>query len=203
MAEEYNTDLQKLYLEFLVSDHELFVRCNSILDENFFDRSLRQSVKFLRDYVDEYNAVPERKQIHAKTGLELQDIGRASEDHRKWFIDDFERFCRHKALESAILKSTDMLEKKEYGAVEDLIRQAVQIGLAKELGTNYWEDPLTRLQRIMEKKGGTSTGWATVDHPLYGGMNRGELNIFAGGCVTATTQVEIIELPDITKYFED
>jgi replicative DNA helicase len=181
MAEEYNTELQKLYLEFLVSDHELFVRCNSILDESFFDRGVRDSVKFVREYADEYGAVPERKQILAKTGLELQDLGKAGEDHRKWFLDDFERFCRHKALEAAILKSTDKLERKEYGAVEELIKNAVQIGLAKELGTNYWEDPASRLQRIMEKKGGTSTGWTTVDYQLYGGFNRGELNIFAGG----------------------
>lgn len=181
MAEEYNTELQKLYLEFLVSDHELFVRCNSILNESYFDRSLRESVKFVREYVDEYGSVPERKQILAKTGLDLQDLGKAGEEHRKWFLDDFEKFCRHKALEAAILKSTDKLERKEYGAVEDLIRQAVQIGLAKELGTNYWEDPTTRLQRIMDQKGGTSTGWTTFDYPLYGGFNRGELNIFAGG----------------------
>ena len=120
-------------------------------------------------------------QIKAKTGLDLQDIGKAGSDHRKWFLDDFEKFCRHKALERAILASTDKLEKKEYGAVEELIKNAVQIGLAKELGTNYWEDPAARLQRIMEKKGGTSTGWTTVDHHLYGGFNRGELNIFAGG----------------------
>lgn len=181
MAEEYNTELQRLYLEFLVSDHELFVRCNSILNEGYFDRSLRESVKFVREYVDQYGAIPERTQVKAKTGLELQDIGKASEDHRRWFLDEFERFCRHKAIEDAILKSTDKLERKEYGAVEDLIRQAVQVGLAKELGTNYWEDPATRLQRIMERKGGTSTGWTTVDYHLYGGFNRGELNIFAGG----------------------
>ncbi len=181
MAEEYNTELQKLFLEFLVSDHELFIRCNSILDENYFDRAVRDSVKFVREYVDEYGMVPERKQIQAKTGLELQDLGKAGEDHRKWFLDDFEKFCRYKALEIAILQSTDKLERKEYGAVEELIKNAVQIGLAKELGTNYWEDPAGRLQRIMEKKGGTSTGWTTVDYPLYGGFNRGELNIFAGG----------------------
>src|SRR6056297_268258 len=171
MAEEYNTELQRLYLEFLVSDHELFVRCNSILDESYFDRSIRDSVKFLREYADEYGAVPEIKQIRAKTGLELQDIGKAGADHRNWFLYDFERFCRHKALEAAILQSTDKLERKEYGAVEELIKQAVQIGPAKELGTDYWENPAERLQRIMERKGGTSTGWSTVDYYLYGGFN--------------------------------
>jgi len=181
MAEEYNVELQKLFLEFLVSDHDLFVRCNSILSERYFDRAIRDSVKFVREYVDNYGSVPERKQIKAKTGLDLQDIGPAGDEHRKWFLDDFEKFCRHKALEIAILQSTDKLEKKEYGAVEELIKNAVQIGLAKELGTNYWEDPAGRLQRVMEKKGGTSTGWTTVDYPLYGGFNRGELNIFAGG----------------------
>jgi archaellum biogenesis ATPase FlaH len=181
MAEEYNTELQKLYVEFLTSDHELFVRCNPIMDPEFFDRGLRKTVAFIKEYVDEYGSIPDLKQIKAKTGLELQDIGRAGEDHRAWFLDDFERFCRHKSLERAILKSTDMLENKEYGAVEDLIKEAVQIGLARELGTNYWENPAERLQRIMEKKGGTSTGWETVDKFLYGGFNRGELNIFAGG----------------------
>jgi archaellum biogenesis ATPase FlaH len=181
MAEEYNTELQRLYLEFLVSDHDLFVRCNSILDEKYFDRGIRESVKFVREYADEYGKVPELNQIKAKTGLDLQDIGKASGDHRKWFLDDFERFCRHKAIESAILQSTDKLERKEYGAVEELIRAAVQIGLAKELGTNYWENPAARLQRVMESKGGTSTGWTAVDFLLYGGFNRGELNIFAGG----------------------
>lgn len=181
MAEEYNIELQRLYLEFLISDHELFVRCNSILDESYFDRGVKDSVKFVREYANEYGSVPERKQIKAKTGLDLQDIGKAGEEHRKWFLDDFERFCRHKALEIAILKSTDKLEKKEYGAVEELIKNAVQIGLAKELGTNYWENPAARLQRVLDRKGGTSTGWTTVDHFLYGGFNRGELNIFAGG----------------------
>jgi KaiC/GvpD/RAD55 family RecA-like ATPase len=181
MTEEYNIELQRLYLEFLVSDHDLFVRCNSILNENYFDRGVRESVKFLREYVNDYNKVPEISLIQAKTGIELQDIGQTGIEHRKWFLDDFEKFCRHKALESAILASADKLERKEYGAVEELIRSAVQIGLAKELGTDYWKDPTTRLRRILERKGGTSTGWSSVDFLLYGGFNRGELNIFAGG----------------------
>lgn len=181
MAEEYSKELQKLYIEFLVSDHELFVRCNSILNESYFDRELRKSVQFLREYVDEYNAVPELSQIKAKTGLELENIGKASDDHRSWFLNDFETFCRHKAIEAAILASADKLERQEYGAVEELIKNAVQIGLAKELGTNYWNSTAIRLKRIMDNKGGTSTGWKTIDAKLYGGFNRGELNIFAGG----------------------
>jgi len=181
MAEEYTIEMQKLYLEFLVSDHELFVRCNSILDPDYFHRSFKPTVKFIREYVDQYGAVPERNQIHAKTGLELQDIGRASQDHRAWFVDDFEQFCQHKGLEGAILKSTDLLEKAEYGAVEQLIKEAVSIGIAKEFGVSFWHNPAEQIQQIKDSRGQNSTGWETIDKVLYGGFNPGELNIFAGG----------------------
>ena len=100
-------------------------------------------------------------------------------DIRKWLIDEFETFCRHKALEGAILTSADLLEKGEYGPVERMIKDAVNIGLAKHMGTDYWENPAERIERVRNQRGGTSTGWKDIDNKLYGGFNRGELNIFA------------------------
>ena len=47
------------------------------------------------------------------------------------------------------------------------------------MGTNYFEDPRGRLERLKSSNGQISTGWPTVDKKLYGGFNRGELNIFA------------------------
>jgi replicative DNA helicase len=57
----------------------------------------------------------------------------------------------------------------------------VQIGLAKDMGTDYFEDPRARLMGLKDKNGQVSTGWSALDNKLFGGMNRGELNIFAGG----------------------
>ena len=74
-----------------------------------------------------------------------------------------------------------MLEKGEYGPVEDLVKKAVQIGLQKDLGTDYWKDPKASLEAIKDKNGQVSTGWPALDKKLFGGFNRGELNIFAGG----------------------
>ena len=96
-------------------------------------------------------------------------------------LAEFETFSRHKALEAAILKSADLLEKGEYGSCEELVKKAVQIGLQKDLGTDYWADPRTRLEGIKSTNGQVSTGWAAMDKKLFGGFNRGELNIFAGG----------------------
>jgi len=67
------------------------------------------------------------------------------------------------------------------GPVEELVKQAVQIGLQKDLGTDYFADPRARLLAIKDGNGQVSTGWEAVDRKLFGGFNRGELNIFAGG----------------------
>jgi len=179
MANDYNVEMQKLFVEFLAQDQDLFVRVNGILDTEYFDRTLRKSVEFIRKHANEYGALPTLQQIKASTGTELGGIPDVDDRHKKWFVDEFEQFCKHKALESAILKSTDLLEKSEYGAVEKLVKDAVQLGLAKHMGTNYWDDPAGRIEKVRNSRGGTSTGWKGIDQKLYGGFNRGELNIFA------------------------
>ncbi|SVE02154.1 uncharacterized protein METZ01_LOCUS455008, partial [marine metagenome] len=55
------------------------------------------------------------------------------------------------------------------------------IGLQKDLGTDYFGDPRGRLEAIKGANGQVSTGWESLDKKLFGGFNRGELNIFAGG----------------------
>jgi len=177
---EYTLELQKLFMEFLAHDQDSFVRVNGILDPEYFDRSLRKAVTFIQEHAEGYNALPEKPQIEAVTGLQLQGLGDQIDDrHKEWFVDEFEQFCKHKALERAILNSADLLEKGEFGSVEKIIKDAVQIGLAKHMGTNYWENPAERIEKVRAARGGTSTGWKTIDHKLYGGVNRGELNIFA------------------------
>tara|TARA_B110000037_G_C17064938_1_gene483403 strand:- start:53 stop:1456 length:1404 start_codon:yes stop_codon:yes gene_type:complete len=178
-VKEYNIDLQRLFVEFLAQDKDLFSRVNGIIDPLYFDRELRKGVEFIQEHAMNYSALPTRDQILATTGLELQELKDVDDRHQKWFIDEFETFCRHKALESAILESADLLEKGEYGPVERKIKEAVNIGLAKHMGTDYWESPAERIERVRNARGGQSTGWRDIDQKLYGGFNRGELNIFA------------------------
>jgi replicative DNA helicase len=125
--------------------------------------------------------LPTFDMVNAATQSDLKHPGDLAENHYDWLLQDFETFSKHKALEAAILKSADLLEKGEYGACEDLVKQAVQIGLQKDLGTDYFLSPRDRLMAIKDKNGQISTGWPTLDKKLFGGFNRGELNIFAGG----------------------
>lgn len=178
---DYGYDIQKLYLEMMLADAGTFVRCQSIFDHTLFDRRLQKPAEFLNEYVKEHNVMPTLEIINAATDSNFQYAPDLKEEHFDWLMNDFETFIRHKGLEKAILESADALEKGEYGSVEEKIKAAVQVGLTKDMGTDYFADPRARLMKIKDKNGQISTGWKSVDDKLFGGMNRGELNIFAGG----------------------
>jgi archaellum biogenesis ATPase FlaH len=176
----YSTKEQKLYLEILIADPELAARSRNILDPEYFDRNMRQAAEFIKDYLDKYDNVPTTTQIEATTGISLEAFSTdAVQPQKEWFLDEFEQFARHKALDRAILKSVDLLDKKRYGEVERLIKEASTVGLPKTFGTDYFADPRGRLEALKSANGQVSTGWKSIDNKLYGGFNRGELNIFA------------------------
>lgn len=181
MLKDYGLDVQRLFLEMMLQDAESYVRVQNIYNPENFDRTLRPAAEFIAQHSTQYKALPTAEQISATTGVRLEHIPDLTEGHFDWFLEEFEAFTRRQELERAILKSADLLEKGEYDPVEKLIKDAVQIGLTKDMGTDYWADPKARINRYFNNGGQVSTGWPQLDRILYGGFSRGELNIFAGG----------------------
>jgi replicative DNA helicase len=165
----------------MVSNPESFVRVQNIYNPDNFDRSLKSAAKFLREHCAEYGTMPTSDQIQATSGVELRALQNLDAGHYEWFMSEFESFSRRRELERAILKSADLIEKGEYDPVEKLIKDAVQISLTRDLGTDFWHDPAGMLNKYFDGGGQVSTGWPQLDKLLYGGFSRGELNIFAGG----------------------
>ena len=181
MLKDYGLDVQRLFLEMMLQDAESYVRVQNIYNPENFDRSLRPAAEFIKKHVNDHRTMPVLEQINAATGLKLNHIPDLNDDHFSWFMGEFESFTKRQELERAILKAADMLEKGEFDPVEKLIKDAVQISLTKDMGTDYFADPKNRLEKYFNSGGQVSTGWPSVDKLLYGGFSRGELNIFAGG----------------------
>ena len=178
---DYGYDVQKVYLEMMLSDAQSFVRCQTIFDHTLFDRKLQDAAEFIHKYVADHNALPTQDMVNATCKTDLKTPEGLREEHYDWLLQEFETFTRHKGLERAILESANLLEEGNYGPVEEKIKSAVQVGLQKDLGIDYFEDPRARLMGLKDNNGQVSTGWKTLDKKLFGGFNRGELNIFAGG----------------------
>lgn len=181
MLKDYGIEVQKLFLEMLMEDAESYIRVQNIYNPDNFDRSLRSAAKFIKEHSDQHKTLPTREQIAAATAVKLAPIPDLNEGHFDWFMEEFESFTRRQELERAILKSADHLEKGNFDPVEKLIKDAVQISLTKDMGLDYFADPRARLLQLKSSNGQNSTGWPALDKLLYGGFNRGELQIFAGG----------------------
>ena len=178
---KYDLEVQRLYLEMMLADAETYVRCQGIFNASLFDRKLQEAAEFIHEYAKNYTVLPDYEMVNSSCGTTFKAPAEIKEGHKQWLMDEFEQFTRHKSLESAIVESADLLEKGDYGSVETMVKEAVQIGLARDMGTDYFADPRGRLEGLKEKNGQISSGWETLDKKLFGGMNRGELNIFAGG----------------------
>ena len=181
MANDYTPEFQKLFLELMLHDHELFSRIQNIYNAENFDKSLRETAAFMGEYANEYNGLPSIQLLEGAVGTKLLPVENYDDTHAEWFLNEFEQFTRKEELSRAILASADMIEDGNFDPVEKLIKDAVQISLTRDMGTNYFADPKARLLALRDNNGQCSTGWKGLDRKLYGGFNKGELNVFAGG----------------------
>jgi RecA/RadA recombinase len=173
--------MQLSLLRTMISDAELFTRVINIFNPDNFDKTLRPVAKLLKEHSDKYRTLPDPEIIKASTGVEIQLLDEVKSDRKEWFLDKFEAFTKKEELERAIVAAFEMLQKDKFESIEKLVKDAVQISLTRDMGTDYFDSPSKRLEKYFSSGGQVSTGWPQLDKLLHGGFSRGELNIFAGG----------------------
>jgi hypothetical protein len=184
MTNEYDftIDKQKLLLQYMLSDPASFAICQRILRPEYFDDSMRSSIAYVLDYADTSKTLPMVEQIKANTGMVVEKISEVSVQHsQNWFLPSIEKFCRHRALELAVLEGVDLINEGRGAELEKLVKDAVSISLQGDMGTDYFTDPTARLEKMRDRTSMHSTGWASLDKKLYGGFGDGSLHVFAGG----------------------
>ena len=173
--------MQLTLLRTMVSDAELFTRVINIFNPENFDKSLRPVAELLKEHSDKYRTLPDTEIIKSTTGVEIELLDEVKDNRKEWFLDKFEAFTKKQELERAIVKAYELLESGKFESIEKLVKDAVQISLTRDMGTDYFDSPSSRLDKYFSSGGQVSTGWPQLDKLLHGGFSRGELNIFAGG----------------------
>lgn len=179
--EQFTPEIEHLFVQFMCSDPETFVRVRNIIKPSFWDDpELRSTVQFVLEYTDTHSSMPTREQIRAVSGIDIEPVSEINTDHIDWFMLNIERFCQQKAAREAVHRSIDLIREDRLGEVVEAVRAAAELGIVRDLGTDYFADPEARLRAMRERKNMVSTGWTHIDQKLYGGFNRGEISIFVG-----------------------
>lgn len=178
----YNTkQYQEVLIQHMISDQTSYVRAQNIIEDVYFLDNLRPTIRMIKEHAEKYNALPSPAQIMASTKYETSLVPAFSDHTGKWFLDEIERFCRHRALENIIHAGPDILAKGEGGKLESQIKDALTISLVTDLGSDFYGDVRARIEARKDRSNVISTGWRTLDRKLGGGFTRGSLNVFAGG----------------------
>lgn len=176
---EFGYDKQELMLSYMLADESVFQRANSILKTKYFDTDLQPIVKYVLYHADKFNSLPNSDQIYAETGKRITQHDMTTQDS-SWVLSNIEKFCQRQAIVHAVNESLDFIDAGNYGEVEAMVKSAVEVTLERDLGTNIFQNPRELMERIRQNKT-VATGWKQFDEVLYGGLNKGELTIFAAG----------------------
>ena len=177
--EKYSQEVQLFFISMLLYDPHAFAICRTILKEDYFDDSVKPAITFILEHADKYKTLPTHEMIKNSAKIAVDKLNEPVPTD--FILDEIEGFCKYKAHEICILDGVELLQEGRSSEIVERVKEASQISLNRDLGTNYFEDPEERLKRILDKSGYVSTGWQVLDNKLYGGFTRGGLNIFAGG----------------------
>ena len=109
--------------------------------------------------------------------------------------EDVAVFARHQAVSAAILKSVDLLEKKQFDKIETAIKMAVEVGVNTDGDEYDYYDRITERtnERTDRAAGlmpptGVTTGLLQMDNLLYHrGWGKKELSCIVGGAKAGKT----------------
>lgn len=173
-----DSEKQKLLLEYLISSPDTFALCKSIVKSEYFDPEYRKAVDFIHNFYDDFSNTPPAALIKAETGAELQHQ-EVSKDLIEYAAREIEQFCRRRAVQLAVLRAPKMIAEGDYGVVEQMIKDAVSVSLNRELGLNYFDNPLERLQQLAAVPQRTPVLGGDFDEAIAGGLARTEILMFS------------------------
>lgn len=181
MAINVGIEKQRLLLSYMLADPQTFTLCRPIILPEYFDTELQKPIKFILGYADKYKSMPNQAIIAVETGLTLEmptEEDLKKPNRLKWACDEIETFCRHMAVINAVVAASEKIHEGDIDNIIDPIKSAVLLSLQRDLGSNYFKNPASRLRKMLENDA-IPTGYKHLDEALYGGVMRGGVTIFA------------------------
>lgn len=203
---EFDEGFQKKTLALFMRDSRFANTTKDLIEPSYFTNEANGTlVRIIRDHVRVHRAPPDlriltqlikdEKAAKRIRDDQIEDIKTAIKDSVKTDLSNATYvqgkvidFAKHQAMEQAILKSVELLQKGDFKGIEKLQKQALAIGSVDDDDDyDYFREIDSRTQLREDYKAGKivkrgiSTGYAEIDENLYHyGWGRKEMSLMMG-----------------------
>lgn len=203
---EFDDDFQMKIAALTLRDATFMERTAGLVEPAYFEDAANGMLSALAtEYFQKYRSIPSvtamkelikdakaskriRPELLPHVIERYKQINKADVSDRDFVIDKVEEFARHQAMEIAILKSAESLDKRDFATIDKLIQQAQMVGAsAANSGVDYFATAHERAAVRKKFASGEETynsitsGIARFDSLLYQkGWGRKELTVLMG-----------------------
>lgn len=209
MTNTFDASFQNKVLTMALRDPVFAQRVDGLLDPRYFDF---ETHSYLIDLANRHFATykqPPSAQIVVKALKDAKTAGLIKDEfvddvrdvvkmvyspmadlsNREWTVDEVSKFARQRAMEAAIERSIDILDKGgDFTEIDEAIKKAQSVGAHEGTGSVSFFDNIrdrikARIARMTSTiTRGITTGHREIDDLLYHkGWGRKELNVLMGG----------------------
>ena len=186
---KYGQSYQTKVVSNLVTDRPFLEQVSDILETKYFESDTNKwVVDVTRKYFNKYKNTPTtdffKTEIQKITDKALQQnvltqlkavYAQQSGGDSEWVKNEFVTFCKNQNFKNVILTSVDLLQTGQFDKIEKLVRDAVKVGQANDLGLDYKEDIEVRFEEVNRRT--VKTNWDVIDDLTDGGLGPGELGV--------------------------
>ena len=205
---DYDDNFQSKLIASFIVDKSFFQQVIDVIDPKHFTTEMdRFVVKLMLDHFVSYKQLPTSTVLKSEIDKIKDDVLRTSIYDRlkkvrsvinatdlQYVKDEYLKFCLTKEIETALMKSADLLQIGELDGIKSLISKAFNSISDRDLGHDYLKDFEERYEKNIRNP--IPTPWPVINKIMDGGLSGGEVGCVIapsgrGKCVSKLTEVDI------------
>jgi len=192
----YDRHFQAAFVASMLRDGEFLQSVAAdVRPETFTDEGLQRAVRLIQQFYQEHNGAPDTlvfnemakleqagtlpKEIHNTLKLTLDSLFAVELNNRRYLLDEFARFLRHRKVADTLPKFVAQVEAGDFETAEDLMREVFAFRPSREtdLGKEYTEDATERTLRRQRSE--DDAFWSLIPEldQVIPGIRRGQLAV--------------------------
>lgn len=135
------------------------------LDHDYFEEpSEKISCKLITRFIKKYNNLPKKEALladlselpikeetHTETFNFINNLV-TEEQNLEWLLLETEKFCKDRALQNAVMRVVEKIEKDEAEGSDQILKEALAVSFDNHVGHDFFEDAEERWDHFEEER---------------------------------------------------